>query len=287
MLYYNSSTTSSTCVVILAMSFSQIEREVIFLIAVKKLIDEMVNYEIFDLKGDDPESQIMFHSITHQRFFNIILVDFLSCSDKKVIGEQQSYLSAIRSICQNPSFNQSESINSLVIATDKFIHWLEEEVPVEIWFPSIAKNEVLSIKRIEFLKICGNISKHNFSRLSGAANELSKIFKRNNIDIDFEESLLILNEFYERFHTDILNYHSSTIAEFLNNIRWGIYNYLQPEFCRSIVWDNKKSHIYRYTYPLDVNNKFAKNCYWELMNEVRNVPYMKKFQVTKYLKQIY
>jgi hypothetical protein len=34
-----------------------------------------------------------------------------------------------------------------------------------------------------------------------------------------------LDDFYERFHKDILNYHSSTIAEFLNNIRWGIYEY--------------------------------------------------------------
>ncbi|WP_199303242.1 hypothetical protein [Coleofasciculus sp. FACHB-SPT9] len=269
------------------MSFSETEREVIFLKAVKELIDEMVNYEVFDLNGSDPESQIMFHSITHQRFFNIILVDFLSCSDKKVIGEQQSYLSAIRSICQSPSFNEGESINNLVLATDRFIDWLEQEVQVETWLPSIETNAVLSIKRIEFLKICGNISKHNFSRLSGAVNELIKIFKRNNVDIDLEKSLLVLNEFYERFHTDILNYHSSTIAEFLNNIRWGIYEYLQPEFCRSIVWESKNPPIYKYTYPLDIKNEFAKSCYWELMNEMRSVPYIRRFQVTKWLKLRY
>src|SRR5215218_1142153 len=44
------------------------------------------------------------------------------------------------------------------------------------------------------------------------------------------DALLALADFYEKFHTDILNYHASTIAEFLNNIRWGIYEYLQPEF---------------------------------------------------------
>ncbi len=59
--------------------------------------------------------------------------------------------------------------------------------------------------------------------------------------------MLALGDFYERFHTDILNYHSSTIAEFLNNIRWGIYEYLQPEFRRSIVWEESNPRKYRYT----------------------------------------
>ena len=269
------------------MNFSGAEREVIFLKAVKELIDEMVNYEVFDLNGSDPESQIMFHSITHQRFFNIILVDFLSRSDKKVIGEQQSYLGAIQSICQNPSFNEGNSIESLSCATDEFVTWLEQEIQAEIWLPSIETDTILSIKRIEFLKICGNISKHNFSRLSGVANDVVKILVRNNINVGLEEALLVLDEFYERFHTDILNYHSSTIAEFLNNIRWGIYEYLQPEFCRSIVWESGNSPMYKYTYPESIQNKFAKSCYWDLMNEVRSVPYMRRFRVTKWLKLRY
>jgi len=58
------------------MNFSNTEREVIFLKAVKELIDEIVNYEIFDLNGSDPESQIMFHSITHQRF---LVLQYILC----------------------------------------------------------------------------------------------------------------------------------------------------------------------------------------------------------------
>lgn len=269
------------------MNFSSIEREVIFLKAVKELIDEMVNYELFDLNGSDPESQIMFHSITHQKFFNIILVDFLSRSDKKVIGEQQSYLSAIQSICQNSSFNENGSIKSLSCATNEFVSWLEQEIQAKIWLPSINTDAVLLIKRIEFLKICGNISKHNFSRLSGVANDVVKIFARNNINVDLEEALLVLAEFYDRFHTDILNYHSSTIAEFLNNIRWGIYEYLQPEFFRSIVWESENPPICTYTYPESIQNKFAKSCYWDLMNEVRSTPFIRRFRVTKWLKLRY
>lgn len=269
------------------MIFSDIEREVIFLKAVKELIDEMVNCQVLKITGSDPESQIVFHSITHQRFFNIILVDFLSCSDKKVIGEQQSYLGAIQSICQNPSFNEGNSIESLLFATNEFIDWLEKEVQVEIWLPSIEVDSILSIKRVEFLKICGNISKHNFSRLSGVVKDVARVFERSNIDIDWEGSLLALDDFYERFHSDILNYHGSTIAEFLNNIRWGIYNYLQPEFRRSIVWENRNPPMCTYTYPEGIQSKFAKNCYWDLMNDMRCEPYIQKFSVTRFLKMRY
>jgi hypothetical protein len=271
------------------MKFNNTEKEVIFLKAIKELIDDMVNYEVVKLLGDDPHSEIRFNSMTHQKYFNIILLDFLSCSDKKVLGEQLSYLGVLQAICQSPNFDKNNSINNLTISTKEFVKWLEQEVMVEkIWLPSINLETDLSIKRIEFIKICGNISKHNFSRLSGVVRELIEIFKRNRITLKDEDALLILGEFYEWFHADIFNYHSSAIAEFLNNIRWGIYEYLQHEFQQSIVYEGTdQPQRYHYTYPKEINNNFAKNCYWDLMNEVRSKPYMNKFQVTRYLKMRY
>lgn len=270
------------------MNLNNTEKEVIFLKAIKELIDSMVNYEVLNLLSDESHSEIQFRSMTHQKYFNIILLDFLSCSDKKVLDEKQSYLGAIGNICQSPNFNKNNSISNLAVYTKEFIDWLEQVVQVKIWLPSVDTETLLSIKRIEFIKICGNISKHNFSRLSGVADELMEIFKRNNINISFEDSLLILDEFYERFHSDILNYHGSTIAEFFNNIRWGIYEYLQPEFHQSIVYEGSEHpRKYHYTYPKEVNNNFAKSCYWALMNEIRSKPYMEKFQVTRYLKMRY
>ncbi|GAG41707.1 unnamed protein product, partial [marine sediment metagenome] len=146
----------------------------------------------------------------------------------------------------------------------------------------------LSIKRIDFTEICGNISKHNFSRLSGVIHKLIEIFKNNSLPLSEENALLIIDEFYEWFHTNIFTYHSSAIAEFVNNIRWGVYEYLQPEFQQSIVFENDEHpRRYHYTYPKKINNSFAKSCYWDLMNDIRSKPYMNKFQVTKYLKMRY
>jgi hypothetical protein len=99
------------------MKFNNTEKEVIFLKAIKELIDEMVNHEVLKLLGNDPDSEIRFNSMTHKKYFNIILLDFLSCSDKKVLGEQLSYLGALKSICRSPSFNNNNSINELAALT--------------------------------------------------------------------------------------------------------------------------------------------------------------------------
>lgn len=269
------------------MAYSEIEKEIIFLKAVQELIDEMVNYEVLDLIGEEPHSEIRFKSSTHQRFFNIILVDFLSLSDKSVMGERLSYLGAVKKICANPHFNIEGSVDALASVSHEFTEWLEQDVKVKVWLPTTEIETTLSIKRIEFIKICGNISKHNFSRLSGVVKELIGIFKRNEIKISFEDALLILAEFYEKFHDDVLNYHGSTIVEFLNNIRWGIQKYLKPEFLQSIVREGGNLPKYRYTYPTDVEGKFARNTYWELMNKIRSSPYLKEFNVTRYLKLRY
>jgi len=269
------------------MAHSEIEKEIIFLKAVQELIDEMVNHELLKVTGEDPHSEIRFKSSTHQRFFNIILVDFLSQSDKNVMGEKLSYLGAIRRICEAPHFNVEGSIGNLTKSSSEFSEWLDQDAEVEIWLPTTEIETKLSIKRVEFLKMCGNISKQTFSRLSGVVRELRETFERNEIEISFENALLVLDEFYERFHDDILNYHSSSIAEFLNNIRWGIHNYLTPEFTQSRVHVDGDPPKYRYTYPRDVESKFAKNTYLELMNQIRSRPCVKEFKVTRYLKLRY
>jgi len=271
------------------MKFNAIEKEIIYLLAIKGLIDEMVNYEMILLLGESPSSEIRFKTMTHQKFFNILLVDFLSRSDTRIIGETQPYLQALTSVCANPHFNEHDSVNSLKDSTKAFTDWLDKEITVEkLWLPSIELETNLSIRRREFIKICGNISKHNFTRLSGVTRELIEIFLRNKIKLGDIDALAIISDFYDWFHRDIFNYHSSAIAEFLNNIRWGLYEYLLPEFQHSIVFENDEHpKKYHYTYPSEVDNRFAKECYWDLMNEIRSKPYMNKFQVTRYLKMRY
>jgi hypothetical protein len=219
------------------MQLNNIEEEVIFLNAIMDMINSMVNFEMLALYGADPHSEIRFETITHQRFFNIALVDFLSRTDKRSPVKQDSYLGALMAIVSNPNFNVNCSMSSLRDAVSAFFDWLNQHVTVDIWMPSIDTQATITISRLAFLKMCGNISKHNILRSVGVAEELQDILKSTGIFITLDTAMLALDDFYERFHTDILNYHSSTIAELLNDIRCGIFEYLQPVFRRSIVRD--------------------------------------------------
>jgi hypothetical protein len=73
----------------------------------------------------------------------------------------------------------------------------------------------------------------------------------------------------------------------LNNIRWGIYDYLEPEFSRSYTKADAAALWYEFDYPDAFASGLARAMYWGLMNWVRATPYMPRFEVTEYLKMQY
>jgi hypothetical protein len=98
---------------------------------------------------------------------------------------------------------------------------------------------------------------------------------------------LALADFHERFHADILNYHAATIAEYLNELRWGIYRYLHPVYLARIRRDVPMPGSYGYDIPKEISGELATECYWDLLNQARSEPYMRKFKVTRWLKMRY
>lgn len=263
------------------------DEEVILLRGTWELIDEMVNFALFELYGNDPDSEVHFHSHIHQRYFNVLLVDFLSQTDKKLPGKKISFLGALQSISNSPIFERHDSAAELRRSSDDFTSWLNAEVEVETWMPSIDVQAILKLSRIDFIKLCGNVTKHSFLRSEGFAKKLRTILSTAGHDVTRDQSLLALGDFYERFHTDILGYHASTVAEFLNNLRWGIYEYLRTEYVASVRFEGKNASAYHYVIPDVVTSEFARTCYWDLMNAVRSEPYMRRFQVTRWLKLRY
>jgi hypothetical protein len=218
--------------------------------------------------------------------FNILLVDFLSQTDKRLRILPQSYLEALKAITERPSFNVDGSVELLRSATRDFAQWLDTEVEVEVWLPNINTETTLGITRSQFLRMCGNIAKHNFLRLNRVASQLRDALRKQHVEISIEEALLTLEDFYEQMR-GIFAYHSTTIAEFVNNLRWGIYVYLQPEFKRSFRRIPDDRWRYEFVYPVGLQVEFARQCYWNLMNHVRSEPYMGPFQGMKLLKLRY
>ncbi len=182
------------------MDFSDIEREVVVLKAVTELIDSVVNREVLDLLGDAPHSQVTCRTQTHQKYFNIVLVDFLSLTDKSILPGKKSFLARLRDIADRPHFDTEDSVCGFREATNAFSTWLKDEIQVEkVWLPSIDTETDLTISRISFLKVCGNISKHNVLRSGLIAKEIKSILHRSGVTIDLGDALRVLSRFLLHF----------------------------------------------------------------------------------------
>lgn len=96
----------------------------------------------------------------------------------------------------------------------------------------------------------------------------------------------VLPEFWEWFHEHLFAYHLSTISEFLNNIRWGMFEYLRPEFARAyhVTSYDTLAPMYASYIPSEISAPIARTMYWDLMNLARSRPYFPRFTVTQTLK---
>lgn len=170
---------------------------------------------------------------------------------------------------------------------ETFSGWLEGETFVKgVWLPSVEIETDMRVRRIEFLKICGDIAKHNFARLGINVTRICKILAAHGHSIDERQGFLVLPDFYEWFHTNIFVMHSPAIAQFLNDLRWGIFHYLQPEFARSYERVDPEP-MYRYKYPSDFIHPLGRAMYWDLMNMVRARPYFRQFKAAQFTKHDY
>jgi hypothetical protein len=272
------------------LTLTPLEQEIITLKAVGDMIRDMVNHETMTIHFSDPDTSIMFKTMTHMAFFNIILVDLLSKPGEFFAGDG-SYIDRLKEICANPRMGEIQDIRGLSETVCAFAGWLSETVTVQNrWFPSLNLQIDLSIKRQVFISICGNIAKHNFTQLTRQASRLRQVFCENGEAISLDKCILALQDFRQQFYDDVFHYHSSTIAEFLNNIQWGIYSYAAPVRARCV--ENRydeELHInaYKYRYPSDVTSDLGKACYWDLMNDIMLQPNIQRFEVAKYLKMRY
>ncbi len=272
------------------LNLTPVEQEIITLKAALDMIGDMVNHETMTIHFSDPGSSVMFTTMTHMAFFNIILVDFLSKPGQFFAGDR-SYVERLKEICVKPLMGEVQDATTLTEAVCTFDKWLSETVTIQNrWFPSRDLQLNVSIERQEFIRMCGNIAKHNFTQLTRQAEKLRQVFCENGESVPFDRCIPALQDFRQQFYDDVFHYHSSTIGEFLNDIRWGIYLYAAPVRARCVETrydETLRRDTYTYAYPSDVTSDLAKICYWDLMNDVSRQPYIQRFEVAKYLKNRY
>lgn len=280
--------------------FSELEQEAIILNAVVVMVDDMVNHAIFLLPGEKRENTNLLPQTSDTlRQFAILLRDFLSPvttrGDKPMpfglpkpngdMATDRTTLFYLSRICERPLIGAN--IEFLALQVREFIDWLEASAFVpEVWLSNIGVKVDLTIKRIDFIQMGGDIGKHNFLRLGGQAHRLRRILKQNGIEIDESQAYMALPDCWDWFHTHLFAYHSSTIAEFLNNIRYAIRLYITPvaQATYRVTGTFQELDMYTYDRPAGVANEFAWAQYYQLLDGSRRRPNFPPFSVSQSLK---
>ena len=280
------------------------EREAIILKCAWEMIDGMVNWAIFEKTQKAVLSNLWFPTSQHRQLFLILLADFLSqtrgFSGKPIpLGLQEpprnttpanlTFLFHLRQVCARPMLGTDAS--TLSTAVDQFADWLEHEFVTEgVNLHGIDTVTDLRVSRLQYTRICGDIAKHNLARLEANVKRLRDLMAVAGKPISESQAYLAMPSFNEWFADNIFIYHASHVAEHLNNIRWEIYHYLQPEFRRS--WHRKEGWtelcpIYGYHVPGEIVEPIAYAMYWEAINRSRSIPYVQRFTIPEYLKSQY
>lgn len=277
-------------------TYGQPETEAIVLHTIWDMIDDMVNYEIFAKDHPLTDVVLKFRSMTHMRMFNILVGDFLGQPrrpppfglpepSQNARPADQTHLLYLRSICDAPQLGSEAHL--IAEPLSNFADWLEEEATVEsVWLSNIELELTIKAQRLRLFKLCGDIAKHSPLRLSQTISGIKNLIASNGHEVDDRKAFLALSNFYEWFHHDFFAYHSSAIAEHLNNLRIGIYAYLEDEYRRSFHEVEPKP-MYRFRIPTEIVDPVAKEMYWGVMNKVRGGLFVPQFKVWRYVKLRY
>jgi hypothetical protein len=283
---------------------NDIEREAIILNSAWEMIDGMVNWAMF-VKNDQTEpTNLMFQTNAHVRLFVILLGDFLA-DVRAFKGEpvplglkpapnnarpsDLTFLFHLRQVCASPRLGSDAS--ALARAVEDFATWLEGQfIATGVNLHAIDVVADLRVVRYRYIKMCGDIAKHSLARLATNVGHLRKLLDQAGHPVSEQQAYLAVETFFDWFQEDIFIYHSTQIAEFLNNIRWAIYWYLQPEFRRSWHLTDRATAdfpAYGYRVPSEIAEQVAVAMYWNLMNRSRSQPYVQRFVISPHMKTLY
>lgn len=264
--------------------------ETIGLCVAVEAINGILNHSMFDLlHSKDEESlgaQVQFKSEVHRDLFLVRLLDFcLERGDSALTGVTGSCLRVVGLAAQSPSLRECGAGDSLAVASQTLSDWLDAEMPMTLWLGNLDAQITPSISRSTYLHIAANQAKHNLSRLTTVAKKVQELLKRGGVNAEIAEVALALEDLTEPLQDGMFVYYATWLAEMLNNVRWEIYDYLQPVFQVAYVPPGPGDLAYRFEFPHGISGDVAERWFWRFMNHMRHEPYLKRFRCSHHLRR--
>jgi hypothetical protein len=139
--------------------------------------------------------------------------------------------------------------------------------------------------RKEVLKVCGNLKKHNFTRLTGCAANLSNYLQRTQINVTPVEAMMLLEDFEVQFYDDVFHCYRNVLAASVNDIRRGMRNYLMHQ-CAVGHIPGPHGGI-QFPRPPQITNDYVAGVYIHLMYRVVQDHMFESFGVSDVFRNMY
>ena len=249
----------------------------------------IANHALLDLRpisSKPDEATALFPSHVHEQLFLIRLLDFVAEKGKsRLTGVEGSCLDVLEAACESACFEEQGRVDVLRNAVNEMKQWLSYSGKTKLWLPSLDIEAELEVSRLDFLFVAANHSKHNLSRLTGVSDRIAEFLTAHGYEPVIAEIPLALDDFREHLSDNYFIYYGTWLAELVNNLAWGIWTYLHPQFLRSYKPGGGGFGGYTYEYPEGIDSPVAQQWFWRLMNHVRSRPYLEQFAGDKNLKE--
>ena len=256
------------------------EREVVVLASIMGIIDDMVNHTIFSFPGSGTTLQPFPKTSTMRAYFVLRLSDFLSQTDQNIGIAEIPYLRHLTQIAEDPSLGDATGLRASV---KQFVDWLNEKKEfAKVWLSTLDIQTSLIPSRLSWLKVTGNLQKHDALRSSGTAEDIVKWLIEQGHTVDRMEVLGALDDFREWLTEDALSAYIPKLGFLLNDLRWETFGYLRSYYQRHhvIEWDNAlQFHRYRFTPDPRITTPFACAQRHALLKWVRKEPIVSRFSI--------
>jgi len=265
------------------------EQETIGLCIALEAVGDIANHallDILDVDGIPGEAEVRYKTDAHQQLFLVRLLDFSKeTSAKSLTGVSGSCLDVLLAACETRSFDVGGSVDALAASATALRDWLDARSSLKLWLPTLEIEAKLTVPRHELLFILGNHVKHNLARLTGVCTRVATLFNEHGYEVSPEQVPLALDDIREHLEANYFVYYGTWLAELVNNVRWGLQDYLLPVFRQSFAMVPGDAIRYEYHFPASVSDAVARQWFWRLMNHVRAKPYIKRFVGANYLKR--
>ena len=157
---------------------------------------------------------------------------------RNALPAERTLIFHLRQVCRRPSLGTS--VEPLRERTEAFADWLEGSF--EAQGVNLAEIDLvcdIRVERYKYLQMCGDIAKHSLPRLSVNARHLRNLLARAGHAVSEEQSYLAIPSFFNWFFDDCFMYSASRIAEFLNEIRWAVFELPGPGVSACLVPDRR------------------------------------------------